>query len=68
MRTLEIRRNEFAMTFKEIATVEGITRGGVWMAYASGMRKLRRLGVEGTRLKALADELDRGRAAKESQS
>lgn len=30
------------MSFKEIGERLGITRGGAWMAYRSGMRKLRR--------------------------
>jgi alkylated DNA nucleotide flippase Atl1 len=31
-----------AMTFREIAAVLGMTRGGAWMTYQSAMKKLRK--------------------------
>lgn len=35
-------QGDAAMSFDEIGRALGITRGGAWMAYKSGMRKLRR--------------------------
>ena len=58
---------DFAMSFKEIGAIEGITAGGAYMACRSGLRKLRRKGVTMARLKELADELDRGRPAEEAK-
>lgn len=42
-------KNGAAMSFEEIGQQLGITRGGAWMAYRSGMKKL----AKGGRLKKL---------------
>jgi hypothetical protein len=53
--------------FDEIGRREGITKGGAFMSYKSGIRKLRRRGLKIAQLRALADELDRGRPAGETK-
>lgn len=51
------------MTFVEIAAHEGISVSGVFFAYRSGMRKLRRHKEAFATLTALAGELQRNRHA-----
>lgn len=56
---------DFAMTFAEIAKVEGMKRGTAWTIYQRGLRKLRRQypGILGM-LREAAAELDSNREAK----
>jgi len=59
---------DFAMTFDEIGRAEGITRGGAYMAYASGMRKLRIRRKEFLFMLELHRELERNRELRSGKS
>jgi hypothetical protein len=56
-----------AMTFEEIACELGITKSCASMRYQSGMRKLRKRGIQLKHLRDLAGELERGRDGRQQE-